>query len=207
MLVVGLTGGIASGKTVVSDAFAQRGVPIIDTDILARELVAPGQPALSEIIALFGAECVDEAGQLKRRYLREKIFAEPLLRQQLEAILHPRIRALTRTRLATLNAVYCIVVIPLLVETGMTDFLDRILVVDIPEAVQLSRVMARDNISETQARHVLAAQASRTERLAFADDLIDNSGDLESLNGQVAVLHQNYLKLANSCCQQSAKND
>ncbi|MBL8260511.1 MAG: dephospho-CoA kinase [Candidatus Competibacteraceae bacterium] len=196
MLVIGLTGGIGSGKTAVSDRFALLGVPIIDTDHISRELVEPGQPALAEIVEAFGPECLDERGRLRRDHLRERVFADPKGRQQLEAILHPRVRAAMRARIARLTAPYCLAVIPLLVETGMTDSVDRILVVDAPPAEQIRRVMARDGASEQQARRILAAQARRDERLAHADDVLENTGDLEALDDRIAVLHERYLALA-----------
>jgi dephospho-CoA kinase len=196
MLVIGLTGGIGSGKTAVSDRFARHGAPVIDTDQLARELVEPGQPALAEIAARFGSECLDQTGHLQRGLLRERVFADPVGRRRLEAILHPRIRALARERIAGLSAPYCLVVIPLLVETGMADLVDRVLVVTAPEAAQISRVMARDQVTETQARRVLAAQASPAQRLALADDVVENADDLAALDRRVAALHQHYLGLA-----------
>ncbi len=198
MLIIGLTGGIGSGKTAVSDAFARRGAPIIDTDIIAREVVAPGQPALAEIVARFGPACVDSQGRLDRAYLRRVVFADPALRRCLESILHPRIRQALRERLAVIRAPYCLVVVPLLVETGMTDMAHRILVVDVPETFQIQRVMARDQVTEDQARRVLAAQAPRAQRLALADDVIDNSKDLATLDAQVAALHEKYIALANA---------
>lgn len=196
MLVVGLTGGIGSGKTVVSDGFAAHGVPVIDTDLIARELVEPGQPALAEIAAEFGADCLDQAGRLQRAVLRERVFADPAARQRLEAILHPRIRAVARERIAAQTAPYGLLVIPLLVETGMSDLVDRVLVVDAPEAEQIRRVMARDRIDATQAQRILAAQASRRQRLALADEVVENAGDLTELERRVAALHTYYLRLA-----------
>lgn len=196
MLVIGLTGGIGSGKTAVSDGFAQRGVPIIDTDVLAREVVQPGQPALQEIVDAFGNACVDNQGALDRGYLRKTVFTNPDSRHRLETILHPRIRQLMQARIAELTAPYCMVVVPLLTETGMTHWFHRILVVDVPEAVQIQRVMARDNVDETHARHILSAQASREKRLAIADDVIDNTGDRETLDDKVDILHHTYLTLA-----------
>ena len=196
MLVVGLTGGIGSGKTAVSDRFARYGVPIIDTDLLARELVEPGQPALTEIATAFGLDCLDGTGRLDRARLRERVFADASGRRRLEAILHPQIRALSRQRLAQLTAPYSLLVIPLLAETGMTDWIDRVLVVDAPEAERLRRVMARDRTSEEQARRILAAQASREQRLALADEVVENSGDFAALDRQVSTLHQHYLTLA-----------
>lgn len=196
MLVVGLTGGIGSGKTTVSERFADYGVPVIDTDLIARELVEPGRPALAEIVAGFGPECLDGDGRLHRTHLRERVFADPAGRRRLEAILHPRIRALVRERVAALAVPYCLVVIPLLAETGMTDLIDRVLVVDAPEAEQIRRVMARDRIDADQARRILAAQASRDQRLALADEILENSGNLDQLDRQVAALHQHYSTLA-----------
>lgn len=196
VLVIGLTGGIGSGKTAVSDRFAQWGAPIVDTDLLARELVEPGQPALMDIAAEFGPDCLDGDGRLHRARLRERVFADPAGRRRLEAILHPRIRALARARIARLTAPYCLLVIPLLAETGMTDLVDRVLVVDAPEAERIRRVMARDGIDEAQARRILAAQADRDQRLALADEIVENAGDLAALDQRVAALHRHYLTLA-----------
>jgi dephospho-CoA kinase len=196
VLIIGLTGGIGSGKTAVSDRFVHLGVPIIDTDILAREVVAPGRSALREIVAQFGAQCLNADGTLNRGYLRQQVFANPGLRERLESTIHPRIREAARRRLESIQAPYCIVVIPLLVETGMNDLVHRILVVDVPEDVQVKRVMARDGVSEEQVRHILAAQASRQRRLDHADDILENSGDLAKLAADVANLHQYYLELA-----------
>ncbi|MBK7540397.1 MAG: dephospho-CoA kinase [Candidatus Competibacteraceae bacterium] len=198
MLVVGLTGGIGSGKTAVSDRFGHYGVPVIDTDQLARELVEPGQPALAEIAKAFGPACLDEQGQLRRDHLRERVFADPASRRQLEAILHPRIRAAMQARVAALATPYCLVVIPLLVETGMRELVDRVLVVDVSEIEQIRRVMRRDEISEEQARRILAAQVRRDRRLALADDVLENTGDFDALNHQIAALHERYLALAST---------
>lgn len=196
VLVIGLTGGIGSGKTAVSDRFARLGVPAIDTDLLARELVELGQPALAEIVAEFGPDCLDDEGRLHRARLRERVFADPTGRRRLEAILHPRIRALARERIARLTAPYGLLVIPLLAETGMTDLVDRVLVVDAPEEMQIRRVMARDGVTEAQARRILAAQADRNQRLALADEIVENAGDLATLDRQIAALHQQYSTLA-----------
>jgi len=195
MLVVGLTGGIGSGKTAVSDRFARHGVPVIDTDLIARELVEPGQPALVDIAAEFGVECLDNEGRLNRAHLRQRVFADEASRRRLEAILHPRIRIVARERIAALTTPYCLLVIPLLAETGMTDLVDRVLVVDVSEAEQIRRVMARDRIDETQAQRILVAQASRSQRLALADEVVENSGDFASLEQQIADLHQHYLQI------------
>ncbi|PIE83451.1 MAG: dephospho-CoA kinase [Candidatus Contendobacter odensis] len=196
MLAVGLTGGIGSGKTAVSDCFSRYGIPVIDTDHIARELVAPGQPALSEIIRVFGPDCLDHSGCLHRTRLRERVFSDAAGRQRLEAILHPRIRAVVRQRTVTLNTPYYLVVIPLLVETGMTDLVDRVLVVDVTESEQIRRVMIRDQIGENQVRQILAAQASREQRLTLADDILTNNDSFDRLNSQVRDLHRRYMLLA-----------
>lgn len=197
MLVVGLTGGIGSGKSAVSAAFEKRGVPVIDTDILARQLVAPGQPALQEIITAFGPDCVDGNGCLDRSYLRRVVFADTAKRKRLENILHPRIRRKAQEIMASITAPYCLVVVPLLVETNaLTGLVQRILVVDVPETVQQQRVMERDQVDETLARRILSAQVSRSERLAHADDVINNEGTLKDLESTVTALHEKYLSLA-----------
>lgn len=197
MMVVGLTGGIASGKTTVSDIFAELGTPVIDTDILARELVAPGQPALLEVVELFGKDCLLNNGELNRRHLRNLVFADENARKTLESILHPRIRACVQQNLAAIDAPYCLVVIPLLTENSdLRALLHRILVVDVPELAQIRRVMQRDDIDQTQAEQILAAQAKRSQRLALADDVIENSGGIDELRGKVIALHQHYQTIA-----------
>ena len=196
MLIVGLTGGIGSGKTVVTDLFARYAVPIIDTDLIARELVQPGQPALEAIAEQFGPRCLDANGQLNRAHLREVVFADPNRRKRLEEILHPRIKSVVRERLMALDEPYCIVVIPLLVETGMSDIIHRILVVDAPESVQIGRVIARDHVDRAQAQQTLAAQATREQRLAIADDTVSNAGSIDELERKVSALHEKYLALA-----------
>ena len=192
-LRVALTGGIASGKTAVANAFAARGVPVIDTDMLAREVVRPGSPALAAVAAVFGEGVLLPNGELDRRGLRELIFADPEQRRALEAILHPAIRAALEARLATIEAPYTIIAIPLLAETGGRDRFDRVLVVDVAPELQISRLMSRDGDSATQAEAILAVQASRSARLAIADDLIENSGTLAELDAEVQRLHAKYL--------------
>lgn len=196
LYIVGLTGGIASGKSAVSDRFARLGVPVIDTDLIAREVVEPGEPALGKVIEAFGPDVLDAGGRLNRRALREAIFADPGKKSRLERILHPAIREETLRRLKRVDAPYCIVVIPLLVETAQYAWLDRVLVVDAPEERQIRRLTARDGVSEEQARASLAAQAGREERLALADDAIDNSGNIGNLDAAVAALHEKYLALS-----------
>lgn len=195
-LVVALTGGIASGKTAVSDAFARLGVAVIDTDRIAHELVEPGQALLDTVIATFGDDIVDSNGRLRRRRLRELVFANPDQRHRLETLLHPAILEETRRRILAANGPYCIVVIPLLTQVGVADWVGRVLVVDVAEAIQIDRVIRRDKIDHQQARSALAAQASRQERLSIADDVIENSGTLAELENRVTELHQKYLNLA-----------
>jgi len=198
MLRVGLTGGIASGKSAVATCFERLGVPVIDTDQLAREVVEPGQPALRALLEAFGPTVLAVNGQLDRRALRARVFADTTERKRLEAILHPAIRTRLAAKLAALpmTTPYVVIAIPLLVETGRGDRVDRVLVVDCPPELQLSRLLARDGESETGARAILAAQASRAERLAIADDVIENTGGLGELAERVAALHEHYQALA-----------
>lgn len=195
---VALTGGIASGKTAVSDRFAALGAAVIDTDIIAREVVAPGTDGLKAVTAQFGEAMLQPDGQLDRRALRERIFSDPVARQALEAITHPRIRQILEARLADIEAPYAIVVIPLLLETGWMERFDRILVVDAPEALQRQRLMARDALSAEEAQQILQAQASREARLAVADDVITNSGDIAELNKQIEQLHRQFCQFASN---------
>ncbi len=197
MLVVGLTGGIGSGKSTVADCFAAHDVPVIDTDAIARELTAPGGAALDAIRAAFGAGVVLADGALDRAALRRRIFSDVGERHRLEAILHPRIRAVVAQTLATLTTPYALVVIPLLVETGgYRDVLNRVLVVDCPEELQVARVMARSGLARNEVEAILAAQAGRATRLAAADDVILNTETPAALQSRVAELHQRYLGLA-----------
>ena len=196
MLRIGLTGGIASGKTAVSDRLARLGASVIDTDLLSRELVEPGQPALHEIEQAFGPDVIGRDGHLDRRALRDKVFANPAERRRLEAILHPRIRALMLERAARSPGPYVVFVIPLLAETGQASLVDRVLLVDVPEAVQRQRLQARDGIDPAQVERMLGAQAERTQRHRLADDIIENSGTLSELDAAVQKLHLRYLDLA-----------
>lgn len=197
-LRIGLTGGIASGKSIVADLFADKGTPIIDTDVIAREIVEPGRPALAEIEQAFGPGILDTEGRLRRRRLRDLVFRDDKRREILEAILHPRIREEAEARAAAAGGAYQIVVVPLLAESPMKATMDRILVVDCSEATQLARLRQRDAESEAQARRMIAAQASREQRLAIADDVIDNDGTLEATAEQVNELHRKYLDLSRS---------
>jgi len=195
MLTIALTGGIGSGKSAVAERFVALGVPVIDADLLARELVQPGRPALEEIIAAFGADLLQSDGALDRRKLRGRVFEDAAARQRLEAILHPRIRAEMQQRLSSLDAPYAILVIPLLLETAQADLADRILVVDLPVELQLQRASLRDGQSKENIRTIVAAQCSREQRLASADDVIDNSGSLRQLDVLTASMHQRYMSL------------
>ena len=196
MLRIGLTGGIGSGKSTVAELFAARGVPVIDADAIARELVEPGQPALAEIVASFGTDCIDAEGRLDRARLRERVFNDAAQREHLEAILHPRIRAVMAERTATQSTAYVLLVIPLLFESGQRDLVDRVLVVDVPVELQRARVSARDHLTDVQIDAILAAQVQRNLRINGADDVIDNSGDAAGLERQVDALHHHYLLLS-----------
>jgi len=196
-LRIGLTGGIASGKTTVARLFAALGVPIIDADELAREVVAPGTALIGRIAERFGPEVIDAHGALARRVLRERVFADARARADLEALTHPAIRAAMQERTAQARGPYVMLAIPLLVETGRAAAsVDRVLVVDCDERTQIARLQARDGSTLEQARAILAAQASRAARLAAADDVITNDGDLNGLRTQVEQLHARYLAAA-----------
>jgi dephospho-CoA kinase len=195
---VGLTGGVASGKTTVAERFKQLGVPVVDADAAARRVVAPGEPGLAEVVRRFGPSIIDAAGGLERRELRGLVFSDLQARRDLEAIMHPRIRAEMERLSAAAVGPYLVMAIPLLVETAGFNRVDRVLVVDVPESVQTERLMARDACSADQARAVLAAQATRAQRLARADDVLPNSGDLTELRGRVDALHERYLDLAST---------
>jgi dephospho-CoA kinase len=195
-LLIALTGGIASGKSAVAEEFAKLGVPVLDTDQIARDVVAPGSQALGQLVAEFGPEILDAEGRLNRAYMRARVFSDPEQRRKLEAITHPAIRAELARRSAAAGGDYQVHVIPLLVETGRAEAYDRVLVVDCPEEAQMARLMARDGTSREQAEEMLAAQASREERLNAAHDVIENTGTLADLQRFVQTLHRNYALLA-----------
>jgi len=192
LLRIGLTGGIGSGKTAASDHFARLGAEVIDTDILSRELVEPGQPALHEIVARFGPKVLGADGRLDRSRLRERVFGDPGARQQLEGILHPRIRAAMLLRAERSQAPYIVFVIPLLFETGQQTLVDRVLLIDVPENLQRARVAARDGLDDAQIAAVMAAQTDRSTRLRNADDIICNDGDIAGLHAEIAKMHRKY---------------
>lgn len=196
MLRVGLTGGIGSGKSTVASLFIMRGVPVIDTDEIARSLTEPGQDSFGEIVRVFGETILDENRRIDRNRLRERVFDNADERRLLEAILHPRIRALVRNKLAAVEAPYVIVVVPLLIESGFTDLVDRVLVVDTMENVQIQRTTTRSGLSEPEIRKIMSAQASRAQRLQLANEVIENNGDRKQLEAEVERMHQWYLSLA-----------
>jgi dephospho-CoA kinase len=203
---IGLTGGIASGKSTVADLFAALGVPIVDTDLLSREVVAPGSALLRAITDHFSMQVPDD-GTLNRQELRKRIFEDPAQRKWLEALLHPAIRELTDARCEAATGPYVIVAIPLLVETGGEARFDRVLVVDCDPDLQLVRLMARDGTPREEALRMLSAQAPRAARLAVADDVIHNDGDLASLRAQVEKLHAEYVAAARSAARTQSAND
>ncbi|PHM49728.1 dephospho-CoA kinase [Xenorhabdus miraniensis] len=201
--IVALTGGIGSGKTTISNVFSSLGVPLVDADIIAREVVAPGTPALQAITEHFGPDILLADSSLNRALLRQKIFAAPKEKQWINALLHPLIQKETRKQLNQVTAPYVIWVVPLLIENNLTHLADRILVVDVPEETQITRTIARDGVNREQVENILAAQASRQARLEKADDVIINHNDGQNITSRVVELHQRYLKLAKSVRQEN----
>ncbi|EMX9091104.1 dephospho-CoA kinase [Klebsiella oxytoca] len=199
---VALTGGIGSGKSTVADAFAQLGVNVIDADIIARQVVEPGTPGLSAIAQRFGAQMLNEDGTLNRRALREHIFAHDEDKRWLNALLHPQIQQETRRQIQLATSPYILWVVPLLVENGLSTKADRVLVVDVPKETQIERTMLRDRVSRQHAEHILAAQATREQRLAVADDVIENMGSPDVIASAVARLHAKYQRLASQAASQ-----
>jgi dephospho-CoA kinase len=195
-LRIGLTGGIASGKSTVAQRFTDLGVPVIDADVAARTVVASGTPGLARVIERFGPGVLAQNGELDRRTLRDLIFSNPGARHDLESILHPLIRADMERSADQAVGPYIVMAIPLLIEGGPSDRVDRILVVDVDEAVQLQRVMERDGCTSEQAHAILASQAGRSARLAAADDVLQNAGTVTDLRQAVDRLHERYLRLA-----------
>ncbi|MFK8260292.1 dephospho-CoA kinase [Erwinia sp. AnSW2-5] len=193
---VALTGGIGSGKSTIANAFAALGIDIVDADVIARQVVEKGQPALTAIHSRFGDDVLHPDGSLNRPALRQKIFSSPEEKRWIDNLLHPLIHAETRQQLALTQSLWCLWVVPLLVENNLQHLADRVLVVDVDRETQLARTMSRDNISREQAENILAAQATRDARLAVADDIIDNCGSPEMVIAHVAELNQRYLTLA-----------
>lgn len=196
---VGLTGGIGSGKTAVSDWFAKQGISVVDADVIAADIVAPGTPGLAELVDTFGREILRPDGSLDRAGMRERVFQQPQLRQTLEQITHPLIRQALLEQLLASRSPYTLLVAPLLVESGKSGLrllCQRVLVVDVPEAIQQQRAMQRDGQTAEQIERIMAAQISRQARLEAADDVVHNDGSLAALYAQLIPLHQHYLSLA-----------
>lgn len=195
-LRIGLTGGVASGKSAVADAFVALGAALVDTDAVAREVVAKGTPGLAAVVDAFGDGVLDASGELDRRRLRSVVFADAERRRRLERILHPLIRERTLAAADAARGPYVIIAVPLLVETGFGELVDRVLVVDCAPEIQAERLMARDRVDAEAAWAVIGAQTDRDARLAAADEVIDNGGTLDSMRAQVRTLHERYLDLA-----------
>jgi dephospho-CoA kinase len=197
-LIIGLTGGIGSGKTAASDYFADQGITVVDADIVAREVVEPGEPAWLAIKARYGADVIQEDQSLNRAWLRQKVFAEPDERKWLEGQTHPRIRDRLIQQLRDATSPYTILVSPLLFESGQSTLVKRTLVIDVPVDTQVKRACSRDTNDEEQIRRIIAAQISREDRCSRADDVADNSGTLAQLHAQLEKLHHAYLTMATS---------
>lgn len=199
---VALTGGIGSGKSTVANEFLKNGVSVVDADVIARQVVEPGAPALRAIAAHFGSETLQPDGTLNRRLLRERIFASPDDKRWLNALLHPLIHEETQRQIAGATSPYVLWVVPLLVENQLHTKADRVLVVDVSPETQISRTMERDGVTREHAEHILAAQATREARLAVADDVIDNNGAPDAVASDVARLHEAYLRYASQVVSQ-----
>jgi dephospho-CoA kinase len=197
-LIVGVTGGIGSGKSAATDHFARLGITIVDADLASRVIVEPGRPALAAIAEPFGPDILQPDGQLDRAALRQKVFADSAERQWLEQLTHPLIGEEIMQQLSQSTSAYTILASPLLLETTQKDLCDITVVVDVPEELQLQRTMARDANDEAQVRRIMAAQMPRRQRLQLADEVVDNSGDLQQLYQQVEQLHQQFLRRANA---------
>ncbi|OCA62517.1 dephospho-CoA kinase [Aeromonas piscicola] len=203
MYVVAITGGIGSGKTTIANQFAELGIDVVDADVIAREVVEPGAPALAAIAAHFGPDVITPDGQLDRRGLRERVFSDPDAKAWLNALLHPLIRQEMLRRCAAARSPYCLLVVPLLVENKLTGLANRVLVIDVDEATQIERTCRRDGVSQAQAQAILAAQASRAERLAAADDVLDNkNGAPETIKPRILALHETYMAFASQQASQ-----
>ncbi|AVP82977.1 dephospho-CoA kinase [Aeromonas hydrophila] len=203
MYVVAITGGIGSGKTTVANQFAELGIEVVDADVIAREVVEPGTPALATIAAHFGSDVITPDGQLNRRRLRERVFTDPQAKGWLNALLHPLIRTEMQRQCAAARSPYCLLVVPLLVENRLTALANRVLVIDVDEATQIERTCRRDGVSREQAQAILAAQASRAERLAAADDVLDNqNGTPAAIKSRILALHETYLAFASQQARQ-----
>ncbi|WP_421302987.1 dephospho-CoA kinase [Aeromonas veronii] len=203
MYVVAITGGIGSGKTTIANQFAALGIEVVDADVIARQVVEPGTPALAAIADHFGPDVIDPSGQLDRRALRERVFCDPQAKEWLNALLHPLIRSEMQRQCAAASSPYCLLVVPLLVENKLTGLANRVLVIDVDEATQIERTCSRDGVSAEQAKAIIAAQASRSERLAAADDVIENhNGSEMAIKTRILALHETYLAIASQQARQ-----
>lgn len=197
MYVVAITGGIGSGKTTIANQFAELGIDVVDADVIAREVVESGTPALAAIADHFGPDVITPDGQLDRRRLREQVFSDPSAKTWLNSLLHPLIRSEMQRQCAAARPPYCLLVVPLLVENKLTGLANRVLVVDVDEATQIERTCRRDGVTPEQAKAIIAAQASRSERLAAADDVIENGNGSEmAIKARILTLHETYLAFA-----------
>ena len=196
--IVGLTGGIGSGKTAVSEIFRELGADIIDADEISRNLLKKGAPLVKDIVDHFGTESLDAQGNLDRPALRQRIFNDPSAKGWLESLLHPAIRKEIQERIHNSTGCYILLVVPLLLESGDYDFVDRILVVDIPESLQVERIMQRDGTEAELVRRIIESQATRQQRLEQADDVLDNSGSLDEARTKVRQLHEQYMQAASA---------
>ena len=194
-LRIALTGGIGSGKSTVATLFAKQGAPVIDADKIARELAAPGQPALQKIIEAFGQNIIQASGALDRQKLREIVFDDQTAKTRLEAILHPLIYAEIDRRIDRVEYPYCLAIIPLLLETGRQARFDRVLLIDLPERLQLERALRRDRSAPALIKKMIASQITRADRLQYGDDVIDNTGAIDALDRQAHSLHARYLQM------------
>jgi dephospho-CoA kinase len=197
--IIGLTGGIGSGKTTAANIFASYGINVIDADQVARELVAPDQPAYHAIVEKLGSDILKTDHTLNRAKLRDLTFNDPALKKWLEALLHPEVRKIMQEKALQASSPYCILMIPLLLETAHYPIINRVLVIDADEERQLIRVKNRDNMTDEQVKRIIASQIPRAERLRKADDIIHNSGDLQQLSDAVEMMHQKYLHIATTC--------
>lgn len=199
MLRIGLTGGIASGKSSVAEAFVELGATLVDTDVVAREVTAKGTPGLEAVVAAFGEAVLDDRGELDRRRLRQTVFEDAASRRRLERILHPLIRERTLAAAEAAAGPYVLIAVPLLVETDFGKLVDRVLVVDCPPGTQAERLIERDRVDAAAAEAMIGAQVDRETRLAAADDVVDNSGTLDATRAQVRALHERYVELGRVC--------
>tara|TARA_B100000530_G_scaffold288982_1_gene204723 strand:+ start:472 stop:1077 length:606 start_codon:yes stop_codon:yes gene_type:complete len=197
-LYIGLSGGIASGKTIVSDEFSSLGADIIDTDIIARELIFPGSETLNKIVSVFGENVLQDDGNLNRKLMRQIIFSEKDKKITLEKIMHPKIQNEVKLKIQSASGQYQIIVVPLLLQSPILDFVDRVLIIDCNEKIQINRLMNRDNISEELAKKMIENQSKREERLAIADDIILNEGRIEEIKHEVKKLNDFYIKISSS---------